>query len=237
MSATSLARLCWSLLCLLLVNAAGATGIVRQSYTGEARDRAGVLLYTEKHVVSSLEGRTTHSLTEYRAGDGSLIATLSADYSRSVAMPTYVFEDLRLKYREGLRLEAGEHIIFRQEGDAPEQSARLESESGVFSCQGWHYYLVNNLELLEKERITLNLILPSQLRPYPFVVKKLQSDEAQVSAELSLKHRLFRHFAPKLRLRYDKVNRRLIEFQGASNILDRNGDRQDVTLLYSYERS
>ncbi len=236
MSATSLAFLGWTLLWLLLTSHAGAAGAGRvvKTYSGEARDKGGVLAYTENHVVTYADGITAHSLTEYKAGDGSLIATLDADYSRSVAMPTYVFEDLRHKYREGLRLQAGEHIIFKQDGDAPEKSAKLEGAESLFSCQGWHYYLVNNLELLEKDRITLNLILPSELRPYPFVLRKLQSDESQVSAELSLKHRLFRHFAPKLRLKYDRAKRRLIEFQGASNILDKDGDRQEVIIRYSY---
>jgi hypothetical protein len=235
MSATSLARLCWSLLCLLLANAAGAAGTLESTYMGEARDKGGALIYTEHHVVSSSDGRTTRSLTQYRAGDGRLIATLSSDYSRSVAMPTYVFEDLRRNYREGLRWEAGEHIIFKQEGDAPEKRARLEDDTRVFSCQGWHYYLVNNLDLLEKERITLNLVLPSDLRAYPFVVKKLHSDEAQVSAELSLRNRFLRHFAPKLFLKYDREKKRLLEFQGVSNILSAEGDRQEVTIRYFYD--
>jgi hypothetical protein len=150
-------------------------------------------------------------------------------------MPTYVFEDLRGNSREGLRWEGGAYVIFRQEGSASEKSVPLESERGVFSCQGWHYYLINHLELLEKDNITLNLILPSELRPYPFVVKKLSSDETRVSAELKLKHWLFRYFAPKLRLDYDKKKRRLIEFQGVSNILSKTGERQEVTIRYKYQ--
>jgi hypothetical protein len=66
------------------------------------------------------------------------------------------------------------------------------------------------------------------------VVKKLTSDEKRVSAELSLKHWLFRYFAPKLRLEYDKKERRLVEFHGVSNILTKAGDRQTVTIRYKY---
>lgn len=234
MTSRPYSRLRWYLVCLFLSTCGGAVGADEYVYVGEARDEKGELIYTEKHVVSSEAGTTTRSVTEYRAPDGELIATMRSDYSRSVAMPTYVFEDLRRNYREGLRWQDGDYVIFHQEGSAPEKTSRLGSDRRVFSCQGWHYYLVNNLDLMEKDEIVLNLVLPSELRPFPFVVKNLVSDESRVSAELSLKHWLFRYFAPKLRLEYDKKKRRLIEFQGVSNILNTAGDRQEVTIRYRY---
>jgi hypothetical protein len=224
----------WFLLSLFLATCARAVAADELIYVGEATDEKGALAYTEKHVVSSEAGKTTGSVTEYRAPDGTLIATMRSDYARSVAMPTYVFEDLQQNYREGMRWQDGEYVIFHQEGSAPEKTSRLGSDSRVFSCQGWHYYLINNLDLLEKDKIVLDLVLPSELRPFPFVVKKLTSDESRVSAELSLNHWLFSHFAPKLRLEYDKKNRRLIEFQGVSNILTKAGARQEVTIRYQY---
>ena len=235
MNRLSCSRLRWSLLAVLLAAGAGAARADEDDYRGEAQDKKGALVYTEQHLVSSSAGRTTGSVTEYRAPDGALIATMRSDYSRSVAMPTYVFEDLQRNYREGLRWQGGEYVIFSQDGSAPEKTSRLGSDRQVFSCQGWHYYLVNNLDLLETDNITLNLVLPSELRPFPFVVKKLASDESRVSAELRLKHWLFRHFAPNLRLTYDKKNRRLLEFHGVSNILNESGERQEVTIRYHYD--
>lgn len=224
----------WSLIFVLLAACAGAARADEDEYIGEAKNDQGVLVYTEKHQVSSGDGRMTASVTEYRAPDGELIATMRSDYSRSLAMPTYVFEDLKRNYREGVRWQDGTYVIFHQDGNEPEKTSKIVSDSRVFSCQGWHYYLINNLSLLEKDNITLNLVLPSELRPFPFVVKKLASDESRVSAELSLKHWLFRHFAPKLRLQYDKQKRRLVEFQGVSNILNQAGERQEVTIRYKY---
>jgi hypothetical protein len=234
MIGSGISSLRWSLLSLLIAACVGAAAADEDVYIGEATDEKGALVYTEKHLVSSSHGRTTGSVTEYRAPNGELIATMRSDYSRSVAMPTYVFEDLQRNHREGLRWQDGEYVIFRQDGSAPEKTSRLGSDSRVFSCQGWHYYLVNNLDLLEKDNITLNLVLPSELRSFPFVVKKLASDESRVSAELSLKHWLFRYFAPKLRLEYDKKERRLVEFHGVSNILNKASDRQVVTIRYKY---
>jgi hypothetical protein len=224
----------WALMFLMLAACAWGATATEVTYVGEATDEKGALVYTEKHVVTTSDGITTGSVTEYRAPNGELIAIMRSDYSRSIAMPTYVFEDLQQNHREGLRWQDGAYVIFLKESSAPEKTSRLGNDSGVFSCQGWHYYLVNNLDLLEKDNITLNLVLPSELRSFPFVVKKLASDESRVSAELSLKHWLFRYFAPKLRVEYDKKERRLMEFHGVSNILNKAGDRQTVTIRYKY---
>ncbi len=93
------------------------------AYLGEARDEQGNLVYTERHTVRSGEQGIATSLTEYLAPDGALVATLRSDYSRSVALPTYVFEDLRRDYREGLHWQDGGYVVFHQSGSAPEKTA------------------------------------------------------------------------------------------------------------------
>ena len=52
---------------------------------------------------------------------------------------------------------------------------------------------------------------------------------------LELDNWLLAVFAPSLKLVYDKSNRRLIEYEGLSNIPDSGGDRQDVRIIYEYE--
>lgn len=224
----------WLSLPLLLTACGAFAAPTEYVYVGEARDNKGRLVYIEKHRIVSSDGRLTGSVTEYTAPDGNLIAVMQSDYSRSVALPTYIFEDRRRNHREGLRWQDGAYVIFRQDGNTPEKSSRLASDSGVFSCQGWHYHLIENLNLLERDNLTLNLVLPSQLRAFPFEVKKLVSDQSIVSAELSIKHWLFRYFAPSMLMEYDKQKRRLLAYHGVSNILTKAGDRQEVTIRYTY---
>ena len=234
MTTRTIPRTRWPQLLLALALLTVAVQAKDTPYLGEARDEQGRLVYTERHTVRSGAPGIADSLTEYLAPDGTLIATLRSDYSRSVALPTYVFEDLRRNYREGLRWQDGRYVVFHQTGSAPEKTAPLRRERDVFSCQGWHYYLVDNLDLLAQEKIALNLVLPSELGAFPFAVRTLTADASRVSAELKLTHWLFRYFAPKMRLEYDRENRRLREFHGVSNILSQSGERQTVTIRYTY---
>ena len=219
---------------LLMVSSGASLAAEKEVHWGEARNEQGELVYREKHSVTREGGQVMTSLTEYFSPAGQLIATMESDYSRNLSMPTYVFEDLRRGYREGLRQEDGEYIIFKKTKDGEEETAAITNTEDVFSCQGWHYYLVNNLAVLERENVELNLILPSELKAFPFEIQRVRSEGDRVEAVLKLNHWLFRYFAPTLQLVYDSKSRKLVEYRGISNLLDSEENRQDVRIVYEY---
>jgi hypothetical protein len=219
---------------LLTLSSSASLAAEREVHWGEARNEQGELVYREKHSVTRGDGRVITSLTEYFSPAGQLLATMESDYSRNLSMPTYVFEDLRRGYREGLRDEDGEYIIFKKTRDGEEETRAITNTEDVFSCQGWHYYLVNNLAALERENVELNLILPSELKAFPFEIQRVRSQGDRVEAVLKLNHWLFRYFAPTLQLVYDSKSKKLVEYRGISNISDSEGKRQDVRIVYRY---
>ncbi len=224
------------LLALLLFAPALASGasVVRVQY-GEARDLQGNLAYEETHTIEYDGERVLGSDTVYSDADGNQIARMTSDYSRSVSMPTYVFTDDVRGNREGLRIENGRYVIFSQEKDESERTAALDDTANVFSCQGWHYFLVERLSRLEQGDIVLNLILPSQLRPFGFEVQQVDSQGDLIEVRLQLENWLLAMFAPSLRLVYDRSTSRLVEYEGVSNIPDENGERQNVKISYEYD--
>jgi hypothetical protein len=219
---------------LLMVSSSSSFGADGEVHWGEARNERGKLVYREKHSVTREGDRVMTSLTEYISPAGELIATMESDYSRNLSMPTYVFEDRIRGYREGLRDEEGQYVIFKDSRDGEEETQAITNTKDVFSCQGWHYYLVNNLAALERGNIELNLILPAQLKAFPFEIQRVRSEGDRVEAVLKLDHWVFRYFAPTLRLVYDRKSKKLLEYRGISNILDSEGNRQDVIITYRY---
>ena len=53
-------------------------------------------------------------------------------------------------------------------------------------------------------------------------------------ANLKLANWFLGVFAPELQLTYDKKNKKLLQYQGVSNIKDDSGSNQDVTIRYQY---
>jgi hypothetical protein len=216
---------------------AGEAGIGTDTllYRSEARNERGEVVYREEHTAVYAGGTIRRSLTEYFSPGGERIATLESDYSKSASMPTYLFQDLVRGYREGLRLEEGRYVVYRQKRGEDEETRPLEKTNNVFSCQGWHYFLVNNLGLLDEGSVKLDLVLPSELKAHTFQVVRTGGEGDLVRAEVRIDNWFLRLFAPKLHLVYDRSRKKLVEYEGISNIPAADGERQDVRIAYEYD--
>ena len=207
-----------------------------EQYWGVAKDSEGKVVYREKHTTRYMNGRILTSVTNYIDPDGREIAMMESNYERSVPMPTYVFKDYRRKYEEGLRFRDGKYYIFNRDPKRGEKEKLLGDTKNVYSCQGWHYYVVNHLEELEKDQaFTLKLIFPNKLRSYPFRIEKVSSSEDTMHVKVRFANRVISWLVPHLDLVYNKKERKLIEFQGVSNIFDADDNLQDVRIAY-YEK-
>ena len=206
-------------------------------YWGEARDDQGNLVYREKHITNHVDGRTKRSLTLYEDPTGREIASLESDYTLSLAMPTYVFKDYQRDYEEGLRFRDGDYYIFNKSSKDGEKEERLKDPASVFSCQGWHYYVVENLDRIERGDVfKVKLIFPNKLRGYDFKIEKVSSEGDTVRVKVKFANWLVSWAVPQLDLRYSKKERKLTEYRGVSNIFDENDDLQEVHITYSDDR-
>jgi len=204
-----------------------------ETYWGVATDAEGTVLYREKHTTLYLDGRIRKSITNYLDPQGKEIAMMESDYERSVALPTYVFKDYRRGYEEGVRFRDGIYYIFNRDSERGEKEKALGDTQDVYSCQGWHYYVVNNLEDLDRDQsFTLKLIFPNKLRTYPFKIQKMGSSDKTMNVRVRFDNRAISWLVPRLDLVYNKKDRKLLEFRGVSNIFDENDDLQDVRITY-----
>ena len=206
-------------------------------YWGEARDDQDRLVYREKHLTNYVDGKTKKSLTLYEDPTGREIASLESDYTLSLAMPTYVFKDLQRNYEEGLLFRDGDYYIFSRDSKHGKKEKRLKNPASVFSCQGWHYYVVENLERLERGDVfKIKLIFPNKLRAYDFKIEKVSSEGDTVRVKVKFANWLVSWAVPQLDLLYSKKERKLTEYRGVSNIFDANDDLQEVKITYSDDR-
>ena len=205
---------------------------------GVAKNTNGKIIYTENHLITKKDGKLFASNTDYfDQTRKNKFATLKSDYSRSLSLPTYEFVDMRTGYLEGVRYVDGKYLVYFKKPDETEIARPLKEGDSIFSGQGWHYYLIENLDILENQNIKLNLVLPSELDFYSFEIKHSKATKDKIVANLELSNWFLSFFAPKLQLVYDKKFNQLIEFKGISNILDKDGERQEVTIHYEYDGS
>ncbi len=189
-------------------------------------------VYTERHTASYKNEKLQTSHNDYFDLSGKKIAELNSDYSKSLMMPTYVFRDFRTGIEEGLRYKAGKYLIFRKVKGKPEEVKPLDSVENIFSCQGWHYYLIANLAQLNKNPIKMNLIFPSRLDYYSFRLRPLNSTEDILKLRLEFDSWIIRLFTPHLDITFDKKKGKIVQYFGPSNIRNDRGEIQSVYIVY-----
>ena len=202
-------------------------------YSGEATDSKDNIVYRESHVAIFDGDKILKSATEYLDTDGKKIATLDSDYSLNENLPVYEFADLRNNTREGVRLKDEKYEIYLMEKGV-EKTIPLKDKDNTFAGQGWHYYFIKNLSVFEKQNVILKLILPGKLDVFTFAAKKTAAAGERLTVLMELNNWFLRMIAPSLKLTYDKPTKRLMVFEGVSNILDKNGKTQDVKITYKY---
>lgn len=203
--------------------------IIARAYIDEEKR---IPVYTEIHTAFYKNGKLHTSNNDYFDLSGNKIAELNSDYSKNLMMPTYVFRDLRTGSEEGLRWKDGKYLIFRQKEGNPEEVKLLDTVENIFSCQGWHYYLIANLDRLKKNPIRMKLIFPSKLDYYSFRIRPLDTNENTLKLRLEFDSWIIRLFTPHLDITYDKKKRKIVQYFGPSNISNDKGEIQNVYIFY-----
>ena len=204
---------------------------------GEAREpESDRLLYREQHLVRRRDGEPTERLVLYRCGDGTPFARKKVDYRGSSLAPEFAFEDARLGYGEGLRRRTGVESVWVREGaGVAERSAALGDDTRLVADAGFDEFIRDNWSsLVSGQSVPLRFAVPSRLQSLGFKVDRQGS--VQLGGEPAETFRLrlgglLGWIAPHIDVAYGRDSRRLLRFEGLSNLRDDDGESQLVARI------
>ena len=205
---------------------------------GVARDPdSSSLLYREQHLVRRMDGKPTERLVIYRCADGTPFARKRVDYRRSVQAPEFSFEDVRLGYGEGLRRAQGIDTVWvRDSRSASERSAALDDPAArLVADAGFDEFILRQwTPLVTGSSVPLRFAVPSRLQTLGFKVNRQAS--LQVGGEPAELFRLklggiLGWIAPSIDVAYGRDSRRLLRFEGLSNLRTDDGRSQLVARI------
>ncbi|MDX9802188.1 MAG: hypothetical protein RBT69_12730 [Spirochaetia bacterium] len=208
------------------------------SFSSEAfsKDR---IVYREKHEAEYRSGRIARAKTDYISESGETLAYIESFFNDSLTAPAHVFEDFRFKDRHGARYEAGDVILFTVREGGKEETRNVGKDFGssvlMVGCQGFFYYLQENYQVLrERGKIPLKLLITGDLDIYDFEMELKDQIDGIAYINIHISNWFLRLFAPKLELRYDIADKKLLYYKGLSNILDEKRKLQNVEIFYKY---
>jgi len=212
------------LLALLLACAPvlAAERIERQ--VGEAVDlRRSQPLYLEEHWVRYEADEAVERKVLYRCPSGEIFARKQVDYRGSDLAPDFELVDARFGYREGLRRDAtGLEVFVRRETGQDERRTRLADAERLVADAGFDRFIHRHWDSLGDGRaVDLDFLVPSRQSAMGFRVRMaerrtIDGSDARI-IRLSLGGMLGL-FAPSIDVAYAEADRRLLRFEGLSNI-------------------
>lgn len=197
---------------------------------GVARDPAdGRLLYREQHWIRRDGESPIERLVLYRCADGTAFARKRVDYRASAVAPAFQLDDIRDGYREGLRRLPAPQVFARTGAGQPEQTAILAAAHLVADA-GFDEFVQRQWPLLlAGDAVPLDFAVPARQASYRFSLRRVGA--ATVAGEPAWRFRLrlggwLAWVAPAIDVAYSQRSRRLLRFDGLSNLRTDDGRRQ-----------
>jgi hypothetical protein len=209
----------------------------RAFYTGDASPS-----YTEHYVLRMRGGEPLTVKTEYRDRSGALQAERSLDFdfgraARSPWSPHYRFRNRATGYEEGAEPKPdGLHVFMREATGEPLREKILKVPAPVVVDGGFVPFVRAHWDtLMTGARVTFHFVAVSRLDWFVLDLYRDSSADRDgtVAFVAAPRHAALRLIVDPTRVWFDPATRRMVEFQGRSNIHDTRGKAKPVRLLYT----
>ena len=205
-----------------------------ESFAGDAYDlSSGALLFREAHYRYTADGMP-QQLVLYRCPDGRPFARKVSHEDGNAQAPDFELIDARLNYHEGVRRRGNQREVYVQRtADLPEQAQPLAVPADGVIDVGFDEFARRHWdELASGKTLSLPFLVPSRRVFYSF---KAKQDAAASTTTLTVRLSLGAWYAflvPHIDVIYDRASRRLLRYEGLSNIRNTAGKSFNVRIEF-----
>jgi len=227
---------------LLLVASAlqAAAAPEQRTRVGRAFDAvSGKFLYEERHL-QTVDGTTlVADRVRYVDAEGRGFAEKQVDFSGDGLVPEFRLEDRRHGHFEAVRRVSPSEIEVRfREHDGDRMSeARIALPENALADAGFDRLIEKRWDaLLDGTTLVRSFLVPSRLEFLEFRVRRIDdgAESGLVSFALEIDSAFLRLIVPRTVAVYDRKTRRLVRYEGLSNLLDDGGDNHRVHIEFEY---
>jgi hypothetical protein len=206
------------LACCLSAQAARVVGYVRDASTQR-------YLYTEVHEQSlAADGAVQTGVTIYYDPQGREIGRKTLDFRAHRTIPIYRMDLPALGYSEGITRNSPPVFVFKRDKDQEERKALPLDEGLVAADEGFNQLLLDQLDTIRQgDTLRFSLIAAGRTDRFSFRARRI--DEQLLGGTMVMRVRvepdsMLRMLVPAITLVYDIKARRLMHYEGMSNLID-----------------
>lgn len=194
------------------------------------------LLYIEKHTaVLDKEGFYKNLVTNYVDSKGEVFAKIQSNFEKNKVVPDYEFEDFRQKLKEKVTLEISNqkiNIEFAKAGKVEKNTIEIKKNSVL--SQGFHNFILSQFKNLMDKKLEVYFVVTNRADQYKFVVQNEKIEQGKVYISIKPANFFLNAIVPTTKLVYDIETKRLVSFEGLTNIDDQNGKTLTAKIDYTY---
>jgi hypothetical protein len=207
---------------------------------GYVRDAATQrYLYTEVHVLNlGDDGAVQAGVTTYYDPQGREIARKTLDYRGNRTVPIYRMDMPALRYAEGISSNSPQALIFKRDKDEETRKALPLDDGPVAADAGFNQLLQDQLPaILQGDTVRFGLIVAGYANRFKFRAKKVgePGPDGQTTLRVLVEpDSMLRMLVSPISLSYDIKSRRLLSYQGVSNIIDPDTAKvyKNISIVY-----
>lgn len=226
-------RTLWLLLC--LPHAAWAAPWLR--FEGVASTGQGTVAYREVHWQQAAEDGAERWVL-YQCADGRPFARKHLPATSLAQARGYALEDARSGQQADIAVSAaGVLISWKEDAASARRQRRLALPADAVIDAGFDAAVRRHWPaLMRGERLSLPFLVPGRQRYYPVQVRRIGPVRWRGTAAQQIQVTLdtwYGGIAPRLQLVYADADRRLLQFEGTSNLRDARGTYPQVVVRFS----
>ena len=211
---------------------------VESTYQARAFEATSeVLLYVEHHREDFCAGVPRRSQVTYVGPDGDTLATKTLDFSRHLIQPAVVLDDRRTGYREGAIVRGDSIDLFRRlDSGAEEFRASIRPERLAAINVGVDQAVRAFWDLLAAgSQVEFDFAVPDRLRCFHFRLRRLDEPGQRLRLRIEPANWWLRWVVSRIDLTYDVAQRRLLLYEGITDMRDERGRRYRARIEFDYE--
>ncbi len=198
----------------------------------------GEVAYLERHTLS-YEGVTLiHSSTEYLDLEGKSIGVMTSNYTQSLSAPEYILRDDRNHKLQGLRWVDNKLDIFTQSSRNAKvihHEFPIDPREVQIAGPGLIYYFGSHLDQIIKAHIlNFKYVIPGRIEMYDFAIETIQHNQRVAEFEVRMRAWPMHYLGPRLKIIYSVQKKRVLVYEGPSNLRDKDGKMMSVKIEYKY---
>ena len=227
--------LIWSVVTAGLSTFSFTSDVITDTYIGYAyQEGTENLLYTEHFTDTFIKGIHVTTQTTYYTPDNKLIVSRTLNFNCSLTAPDFETKDLRTGYIEGATVVGKTVKLFvRKNKNSVTTEKLIYVPEPIVIDGGFNQYIKSQWNALQRGKaVIFNFVVPCRLDYFALRARKISSDLTTTTIRVEPENIMVRWLVIPITIQYDLSTKRILSYEGKSNISDEKGVNFMARLVY-----